>query len=391
MCSCHTVFETQQEWHKNPNPNGCDILAFGRHSRRPSSWPYCSWRLVVIKPAIPDRIVLLTGPESGAYHEFGMRLAEDLRTRGIEVDVVVMGGSLDNLDRLGENADAVALAPSIVDWQSEFGDSPPLVALGSVGMEPLWLFYRSEIAVNRINDLLGKNLATEGINTTSYQVANLLVEEAGLAGQLTVVPLSDRPAARAIQGFGSGELDAVFLSGQVNSGVVQTLLKSDRAKLLSLDRGKAMAKRVSGATVIVAPEGVFDLARNVPEQDTQLLAGMTCLVAGKDVHAAVVPMLLSAVDNISRESSSFISTNQFPSSEHVTLPLAPAAQRFFRQGEVGLSKYLPYGLVRFLNHLGFLVLPLLTVVVVLLKAVPFGLRLVGGNAASAFVPTARVD
>lgn len=172
-------------------------------------------------------------------------------------------------------------------------------------------------------------------------------------------------------------MDGLFISGQADSRVVQSLLESDQANLLSFRRGKAMAKRVTGATVIVAPEGVFDLARNVPAQDTQLLAATTCLVAHEDIQPALVPILLSGVENTRQQNANFISANKFPSSEHVTLPLASSAQRYFRQGEYGLSKYLPYDVVRFLNHLGFFVLPLLTVAIVLLKAVPTGMRVVG--------------
>jgi TRAP-type uncharacterized transport system substrate-binding protein len=334
--------------------------------------------LVVIKPAMPDRVVLLTGPETSAYHEFGVRLAKDLQTRGLHAEVVVTGGSFDNLRRLTEGENVVALAPSVVDWQGKFGDSPPLVALGSVAIEPLWLFYRSDLEIDRISDLAGKTVATEGEYTTSYQVANLLIDQTGLADRLDLVPLTNQTATRSLRGFTSGAIDAVFLSGQPNSTVVQSLLKFDRASLLSFDRGKACAMRVSGATVIVAPEGVFDLARDSPPQDTQLLASATCLVSHEDIHPAVVPMLLAGVENVRQESSSFISSDRFPSSNHVTLPLAPAAQRYFRQGEVGLSKFFPYQAVRFLNHLGFFVVPLLTVAVVLLKAVPTGLRILGG-------------
>ena len=30
--------------------------------------------VVVVKPAMPDRVVLLTGPEGGAYHDLGQAL-----------------------------------------------------------------------------------------------------------------------------------------------------------------------------------------------------------------------------------------------------------------------------------------------------------------------------
>ena len=99
-------------------------------------------------------------------------------------------------------------------------------------------------------------------------------------------------------------------------------------------------------------------------------------------------MLLDAAENVGQKTTTFSTDVTFPSSEHVTLRLDPAARRYFNQGETGLSKFLPYKVTRFLNHLGFLVLPLLTVVVVLLKLVPMGLRIWGGFAAEGLVQAA---
>lgn len=170
---------------------------------------------------------------------------------------------------------------------------------------------------------------------------------------IEVVPLPGRTSERALDGFASGKIDAVFVSGQAASTVVASMLHSELATLLSLDRAVAYSKRISGTTVIQAPEGVFDFARNVPARNAQTLGNATCLVAHENIDRNIVPMLLVSVENVLRDSPSLFSSEHFPSSRHLTLPLEPAARRFFRQGEVGLSKYLPYQIVRILNHLGF--------------------------------------
>lgn len=59
------------------------------------------------------------------------------------------------------------------------------------------------------------------------------------------------------------------------------------------------------------------------------------------------------------------------------MPLSRAATRFYDHGETGLARHLPYQVTRWLNHLGLVVLPLLTVVFLLLKTVPTALRLWG--------------
>lgn len=75
--------------------------------------------LVIIKPAMPDRIVLLTGPEESAYHGLGLRYAAALRDRGLEAEVVITEGSLDNVHRLASGGDdTVAFAPSALDYEA---------------------------------------------------------------------------------------------------------------------------------------------------------------------------------------------------------------------------------------------------------------------------------
>jgi hypothetical protein len=216
---------------------------------------------------------------------------------------------------------------------------------------------------------------TEGWGTSSEHAARILIDNNGLTGDVEFQPLAAQTAKALLQGFAARTIDAGFVTGEVSSPIVQGLLDADDVKFLSFDRADAYAELIPGVTKIVAPEGAFDLARNVPSQDAQLLANTTCLIAHESIHHAVVPMLLVTAENIRQRSTTFSTSVTFPNSEHVTLPLASSARRYFRQGEVGLSKFLPYNVTRFLNHLGLLVLPTLTVVVVLLKLGPVALRL----------------
>ena len=293
--------------------------------------------------------------------------------------MIVTKGTLDNVRRLAEGGNAVAFAPSTVDWSSGAGvDAPHLVALGSVGFEPLWLFYRSDLEIARIPDLSGRKVVTEGTGTTSDYAGRMLIEKNGLAGEVELQPLAGQTAKALVQGFAARTIDAGFVTGDVNSPVVASMLNADGAKFLSFDRAEAYAGLIPGVTALLAPEGVFDLVRNVPPQDAQLLAATTCLIAHESLNPAVVPMLLVAAENVRQKRTTFSTTVTFPNTEHVTLPVHSAARRYFNQGEIGLSKFLPYKVTRFLNHLGFFVLPVLAVAVMVLKFVPVGLRIWGG-------------
>ena len=332
--------------------------------------------LVFIKPAAPDRITLLTGPENSAYHDLGIRYAEDLRQRGLDVEVVITDGARDNVLQIIDGKDAIAFAPSAVDWKSEVGsDDSSLVALGSVGVEPVWLFHRSALSIARLSELVGRNVVTESQGAASLHIAEILIEKNGLVGQIELQPIGNEVSREElIQSLKSGAIDAIFITGHPGSPRVRALLHAD-LQFMSFDRAEAYAAQIPGITSLRAPEGMFDLGRNVPAKESLLLSKTTCLVADRKLHSAVVPLLLITAEDVRQSEMEFPALAAFPNSDHVTLPLHPAARRYFQQGEVGLSKYLPYRVTRFINHFGLFVLPLLTVAVVLLKAVPTCLKI----------------
>lgn len=334
--------------------------------------------LVVLKPAEPDRIQLLTGPEETAYHQLGKRYAAELKHLGLETEIVLTAGGVDNLDRLanGDEDSTVALVPSNAEMGLEPSvDISSLASLGSVAFEPLWLFLGPDQEVHTISDLAGKTVLIGGPGSVSEYLARMLAESNGIEGQVEFTTSTQQTADGIVLALRDGEADAAFATGPANSSVIKTLLDADDVVLFSFERADAYTALFPGVARLEAPEGVFDLSRNIPPAKTFLLAATTNLVATDDLHPSVVPLMLRAAAEV-HVASVFTSQAQFPNQENVSLPLKHAACRYYEQGEVGLSKFLPHTIVRRLNHIGFVVLPLLTIVLLLVKILPALLRTV---------------
>ena len=332
--------------------------------------------MVIIKPAMPHRITLLTGPEGSAYHQLGLEYAADLRSRGLETEVVVTEGGLQNLELLASGAeDTIGFAPFNIEHSAGAEvDTSQLVSLGSVAYEPLWLFHRSDLDINRVGDLAGLEVATGGKHTVVGFVADQLLDAANVTEKVKIQPGEGQTPESVADALITGELDAGFLMGAPSSPVIRKLLEADDVSFTSFERADAYAALLPGLATLVAPEGIFDLARNNPPKDANLVAATTNLLARNDLHPAVAPMVLNTASNV-HTGDIFSRRSTFPSDEHVSLPLEPSAKRYFEQGEKGLSKFLPYGVTRFLNHLGFVVLPLLAAALILIKTVPLLLKL----------------
>jgi TRAP-type uncharacterized transport system substrate-binding protein len=328
--------------------------------------------LVIIKPAMPDRIELLTGPEGSPYHSHGQRLATELQNRGLETTVIATDGAFDNIRRLAtSDSSTVAFAPSSVDRDdiTEI-DASRLVSLGAVGYEPLWLFYRTDLVIHRIPDLAGLVIATGVRGSVSEFVARGLLERNGIQDEVEIREM-DEGLEAALR---DETVDAGFVTGSTGAPLIHRLLQDDDLAFLSFERADAYSLLMPGITTLKAPEGIFDLERNVPRQDSLLLSATTTLVALDDIPAAVAPMVLDAAADIQAEENLFSPITDFPSRKDLGLPLERSARRYFEQGKTGLSRFLPYDTARWLNHLGFVVLPFVGVVVVLIKFLPMVLK-----------------
>jgi TRAP-type uncharacterized transport system substrate-binding protein len=332
--------------------------------------------VVIIRPSQPKTIVLLTGPEGSSYHEIGKLYARELRGRGLATEVVVTDGGMDNLQRLAGGAeDAVAFAPSNLEHAIQPPvDAEHLVSLGSVAHEPLWFFYRSELEIRDLKDIALLRVATGDEGTVLAWIVRRLLEVNGIQRPVGPVPEAEQTPEAVVEALRAGSLDGVFAMGAPRSPAIQEMLHADGITLLSFERADAYVALTPGLTKLEAPEGVFDLARDVPPVDAELISATTNLVSRDSLHPALVPLLLSAAASFHDEQSIFATRETFPSREGVSLPLDRAAVRYFDQGETGLAKRVPYSLARHLNHLGFVVLPLVGLAVVVVKFLPIVLR-----------------
>jgi TRAP transporter TAXI family solute receptor len=333
--------------------------------------------LVILKPAAPDKITLLTGPEGSGYHELGKRYAVYLEERGLEAEVKVTDGGFDNVKRLAAGADdIVAFAPSNIEHVvGDSVDTSHLVSLGSVAYEPLWLFYRAELPVRRITDLAGLRVAAGAKGSVVHYVARFLLELNGISDQVEIQPSEGQTPRTVAKALVDGQIDAAFAIGGPATPAIKDLLIDQDLGVLSFERADAYQALDPGITKLVAPQGIFDLANNIPPEDLVLLSATTNLITLDSFYPGAVPLLIGAAADVHDRQRIVTAGETFPSAQNVSLPLKPAARRYYEQGEKGLSKFLPYKVTRWLNHLGFVVLPLLALTVVLVKIVPLILKI----------------
>jgi len=316
-----------------------------------------------IKPAPPDRVVMATGGVDGAYHAYAKRYAEYLGREGIELELRPTAGSVENLKLLREGEVSLALVQGGVEPAS---DATRLRSLGSLYYEPLWLFHRQGKDVNTLRDLADSRLAVGPEGSGTRALVGRLLSDNGV-GDGNRLPLGGRAALEALE---QGEIDAAFFVISADSELISHLLRSPGVNLVDFRRADAYVRRYRFLNSLELPEGVFDLAENIPQQSVRLLAPTANLVIDQDLHPAIIDLILQAASEVHRDGGWFEKHHEFPMSGLLAFPLSKEAERYYKHGPPFLQRYLPFWAASLIDRLKVMLLPLLVLLLPLIKVMP---------------------
>ena len=196
------------------------------------------------------------------------------------------------------------------------------------------------------------SVGIEGSGT--HAQAMHVLEASGLVGGPKFVYL---PGAKAVEALQKGEVDGVFIADGIESANVQILLKDPSLHLVNVKRAGAYAHALPFLHVLKVPEGGFNLIRNFPSKDINLLATTTQLLIDDRMHPAIQFLFLEAAKEINGQASFFAERGEFPSFKNSSFPESPVAVHFEEKGAPLLMDYLPFWLAELVNRLFVVLLP----------------------------------
>ena len=328
-----------------------------------------------LDPNPPKRVILATGPAQSAYDEFGKRYAQALARYGITVELLPSQGSSANLEllRTGQ-ADLGFVQGGSADIG--YDDEEAITSLGSLFVEPLWLFYREESAqrlkqsptIQSLGDLVGwrVNVGTPGSGVPRLFSTLLDVNRIDRQ-QLQLSELEQTPATVA---FLDGQIDAIVFASAPESLMVQMLLQSPGVRLLNFSQSEAYSRRFGYLTPVVMPQGVVDLSKNIPDRDMHLVASTTSLLAGGKTHPAILQLFAQTATGLHSGGSWFNRAREYPSLEHSEVPISPEAVRAIKSGPPFLQRYLPFWLANLVERMWLAMGLILALALPLSRVVP---------------------
>jgi TRAP-type uncharacterized transport system substrate-binding protein len=327
-----------------------------------------------VRPAAPRTITISTGPDGSSFRRAAERYQKAFARNGVTLRLRPSNGSLENLRRLADPKDDVDVG--FVQVGVKLPDPAQgearreLASLGTISRQPLYILVNAAKAPDRLSDLAGKHLSIGPEGSGTRVLALKLLEANGIApgGATTLLDLDDDLVGDALA---SGGIDAAFLMGDSASPrVIRDLIQRPGVHVLQLAQVEAYLRRFQDLDRIVIPMGAYDLARNLPGTDLELVASSVELVARADLHPAISDLLLETMREVHGRPFLLQRAGEFPAPREHDLPLSADARRYYESGKRWLYRMMPFWAASLADRFLMVLVPLVLLLVPVFRVVP---------------------
>jgi TRAP-type uncharacterized transport system substrate-binding protein len=333
--------------------------------------------------APPRTVTLLTGPPGTSFDRYA-RFVEGstrgthtydtrLKERDIALEVVSTEGSADNLKRLiASTSDNVA---AFVQGGLVGEDPPPgIVSLGSVALQPLWVFYRGSTRMSLLSELSGKRIGIGEKGSATNNLARELLKRNDIQGPPTT--LIEEAAEGQATALLNGQLDAVFLMGEAASTqTLGTLFRAPNVQLYHFTQADAYVRRIPFLNKIVVPQGAIDFGQNLPAQDVALVGRTVELLVREGINGALSDIVLDTASYVHGRPGLMARRNEFPAPLVGEYEISSDAQRYYKSGLGFTYKIVGnFWVASMINRMVVAIVPLVLLLIPAARLLPLAYR-----------------
>jgi TRAP-type uncharacterized transport system substrate-binding protein len=334
---------------------------------------YIIYRLV--DPLPPHRFVLAAGIAGSGYDNYARRYAEILARDGVELEIRNTAGAVEDLEVLRDPASGVQAAITTLGF-AQPGDAKDLSSMGGAFDAVVFVFYRGAEPVTQFSEFRGKRLSIGNPGTSLRPLILQLLNASDAVDASTRFVDLDYGGAW-IDALVAGEIDVAIFPSQLDTDYLRRALDAPGVRLMNVTQAGAIAKTIPGFKRVVLWRGLINLARNVPNEDVDLLATGNSVLVRNDLHPALQYLLLKALREVHSPQGPFNRLGEFPSEQPNDLPLSPTAERFYRSGPTLWQEYTSFWLTSLLDRIVFFVIPIVAALIPVIGFAPRAYRWLG--------------
>jgi len=266
--------------------------------------------LVVLALQLPPRhIVIEAGPKGGFFDSTALLIKGRLEPQGVKVTIINSEATLDIIGHVNQPDGNIDIG--FIAHEVKSGQYPNVKSLGSVIMDPLFIFARRGLNLQSPADFVNLTLGVGPKNTGGRLLTDIVLDEYGITPESsTYVELSLRQMANALN---NGDIDVGFFLQPTNNKIVADIGTYGIAKLVPVNYAAAMVKKYGYLHHLVIERGSFSLLNDLPSSNINMVGIPATVVAKKNLHPAIVVLVSLALKDAYRPPTLVSTRASFPS------------------------------------------------------------------------------
>ena len=320
----------------------------------------------LISSFFKDHLIYIeAGPKGGFFDTSANVLKKRLKDYNINAEVINREDTVKIVDDINDNNKNIHVGFVAQDLKN--AQFKNVEALGSLILEPLFIFYRKDLELNSLADFKGLKVGIGPENSGTRLLAETILNLYGVNDENTT--FIDQTHSIHFDMMEKGELDVGFFLLPANNQFVFKLGTNPNLKIFSLKNSKAISRRFDYLYPEIVQAGGFDLRNNIPKEDIQVVSLPVDLVAKKNLDPSIVVAISLILKEEFKEPNIISDASSFPSMEYIkNLEVNKRAKEIIEMpfGSLPfLYKYLPFKFAAFIDKFGVNLSYIFTIVLIL--------------------------
>ena len=325
----------------------------------------CITFLFVIAFKPPDNIRLATGVRGGGYWQIGELYKAELAKDDIALELIETAGSIDNVRLLAAGEVDIALVQGGLTLSQNQG----LQSLGAIFLEPIAIFRNARTQLDpNAGEWQGLKLAAGPVGSGTRAATQALIAAAQVVD--AGIELLEIGGADALTAVRDGTADAALFVAPLAAPYLMEAIFDPEIIFVPMSLVDALALKLPGAIVATVPAGSLTLDPPRPPADVKLLALKASMLAGPDLHPALVDRIVRASIVLHSDRDILHDFREYPSVDSPPVPVNDSAREHILEGPNLLHNFFPYWIAAQFGSVLLLVLPVLFLAPPILQSIP---------------------
>ena len=257
----------------------------------------------------PRQIVIEAGPKGGFFDSTAAVLKERLERQGVRVAIINSEATLDIIGHVNKSDSNIDIG--FIAHEVKAGQYPNVKSLGSVIMDPLFIFARRDLELQSPADFIDLKLGVGPKHTGGRLLTDIILDEYGITPESsTYIELSLLQMANALR---DGDIDVGFFLQPTTNKIVAEIGTLGSGNLVPVNNASALVKKYGYLHHLTIERGSFSLLNNLPPSNVNMIGIPATVVAKKDLHPAIIVLVSLALKDAYRPPTLVSTRASFPS------------------------------------------------------------------------------